>query len=72
MALYGAETWMLQAVDQKHLESIKMWCWPRRGGLVWNFMECIASVFRSEETSIVLICVFVVHLTMHLIQGDAG
>jgi len=25
-ALYGAETWMLQAVDQKHLESFEMWC----------------------------------------------
>jgi hypothetical protein len=24
--LYGAETWTLRAVDQKHLESIKMWC----------------------------------------------
>jgi hypothetical protein len=27
IALYGAETWMLQAVDQKHLESSEMWCW---------------------------------------------
>jgi hypothetical protein len=24
MALYGAETWMLRAVDQKHLESSEM------------------------------------------------
>jgi hypothetical protein len=23
IALYGAETWMLRAVDQKHLESLK-------------------------------------------------
>jgi len=28
-ALYGAETWMLRAVDQKHLESFEMWCWRR-------------------------------------------
>jgi hypothetical protein len=29
IALYGAETWMLRAVDQKHLESLEMWCWRR-------------------------------------------
>ena len=27
IALYGAETWTLRAVDQKHLESFEMWCW---------------------------------------------
>jgi hypothetical protein len=27
--LYGAETWKLRAVDQKHLESFEMWCWNR-------------------------------------------
>jgi hypothetical protein len=26
IALYGTETWMLRAVDQKHLESFEMWC----------------------------------------------
>jgi len=26
IALYGAETWTLWAVDQKHLESFEMWC----------------------------------------------
>jgi hypothetical protein len=26
IALYGAETWALRAVDQKHLESSEMWC----------------------------------------------
>jgi hypothetical protein len=26
VALYGAETWTLRAVDQKHLERLKMWC----------------------------------------------
>jgi hypothetical protein len=29
LALYGAETWTLRAVDQKHLESFEMWCWRR-------------------------------------------
>jgi len=28
-ALYGAETWTLRAVDQKHLESFEMWYWRR-------------------------------------------
>jgi hypothetical protein len=29
VALYGAETWTLRAVDQKHVESFEMWCWRR-------------------------------------------
>jgi hypothetical protein len=29
IVLYGAETWMLWAVEQKHLESFEMWCWRR-------------------------------------------
>ena len=29
IALYGAETWMLRATDQKHLESFEIWCWRR-------------------------------------------
>jgi hypothetical protein len=28
-SLYGAETWMIRAVDQKQLESFEMWCWRR-------------------------------------------
>jgi hypothetical protein len=35
MALYGAETWTLRAVDQKHLESFEMWCW-RRMEMSWT------------------------------------
>jgi hypothetical protein len=27
IALHGAETWTLQEIDQKHLESFEMWCW---------------------------------------------
>jgi hypothetical protein len=27
IALYGAETWTLRAVDRRHLESFEMWCW---------------------------------------------
>ena len=29
IALYGAETWTLRAVDQQHLESFEMRCWRR-------------------------------------------
>jgi hypothetical protein len=36
VALYGAETWTLRAVDQKHLESFEMWCWRRREKSSWT------------------------------------
>jgi hypothetical protein len=29
ITLYGAETWTLRKVDQKHVESFEMWCWKR-------------------------------------------
>jgi hypothetical protein len=36
IALYGAETWRLRAVDQKHKESFKMWCWRRMKTISWT------------------------------------
>ena len=36
IALYGAETWTLLAVDQKHLESFEMWCWRRTEKISWT------------------------------------
>jgi len=36
IALYGAETWTLRAVDQKHLESFEMWCWRRTEKISWT------------------------------------
>jgi len=36
IALYGAETWTLRAVDQKHLESFEMWCWRRMEKINWT------------------------------------
>ena len=36
IALYGAETWALRAVDQKHLESFEMWCWRRMEKISWT------------------------------------
>jgi len=36
IALYGAETWTLREVDQKHLESSEMWCWRRMEKISWT------------------------------------
>ena len=36
IALYGAETWTLVAVDKKHLESSEMWCWRRMEKISWT------------------------------------
>jgi hypothetical protein len=36
IALYGAETWTLRVVDQKHLESFEMWCWRRMEKIIWT------------------------------------
>jgi hypothetical protein len=36
IALYGAETWTLRAVDQKHLKSSEMWCWRRMEKISWT------------------------------------
>jgi hypothetical protein len=35
IALYGAETWTLRAVD-KHLESFEIWCWRRMEKISWT------------------------------------
>jgi hypothetical protein len=35
-ALYGAETWTLRAVDQKHLESFEMGYWRRMEKISWT------------------------------------
>ena len=36
IALYGAETWTLRAVDQKHMESFEMSCWRRMEKISWT------------------------------------
>jgi hypothetical protein len=36
IALYGAETWGLRAVDKKHLESSEMLCWRRMENISWT------------------------------------
>ena len=35
IALYGAKTWTLRAVDRKHLEGFEMWCWRRMEKISW-------------------------------------
>jgi hypothetical protein len=37
IALYGAETWTLRAVDQKHLESFKIRCGKRMEKISWTY-----------------------------------
>jgi hypothetical protein len=43
IALYGAETWILQKVDRKYLESFEMWCWRRMEKISWT------DLVRNEE-----------------------
>jgi hypothetical protein len=43
VAVYGAETWTLRAVEQKHLECFEMWCWRRMEKISWT------EKVRSEE-----------------------
>jgi hypothetical protein len=35
--LYGAETWTLQASDQRYLESFEMWCWRKMEKISWIY-----------------------------------
>jgi hypothetical protein len=35
-AVYGAETWTLRKVDQKHVEIFEMWCWWRVENISWT------------------------------------
>jgi hypothetical protein len=35
-AVYGAENWTLQAVDQKNMEKFEMWCWRRMEKISWT------------------------------------
>jgi len=36
VAICGAETWTLRAVDQKQLESVETWCWRRMEKISWT------------------------------------
>jgi hypothetical protein len=43
IALCGAETGTLRAVDQKHMECFETWCWRRMEKISWT------DHVRSEE-----------------------
>jgi hypothetical protein len=43
VALHGAETWTLRAVNHKHLESFEIWCWRRMEKISWT------DYVRNEE-----------------------
>jgi hypothetical protein len=47
--LYGAETWTLQKVDQKFLESFEMWCWRRMEKISWTDRVSITQSQGGEE-----------------------
>jgi hypothetical protein len=36
IALYGSDTWTHRGVDQKHLESFKMWTWRKMEKISWT------------------------------------
>ena len=36
ITLYGAETWTLRKVGQKHLKSSEMWCWTSMDKIIWT------------------------------------
>jgi hypothetical protein len=36
IAIYGAETWTLRAVDQKYLGNFELWCWKRMEKIIWT------------------------------------
>jgi len=50
IALSGAETWTLQQVGQKYLESYEMWCWRRMEKISWiNHVQNEGVLQRVEE-----------------------
>jgi hypothetical protein len=57
IALYGAETWTLQAGDQKRLEGFEMWCWRRMEKINWTDHG------RNEE---ILFIYYILHSMGHL------
>jgi len=52
IALCGAETWTLRAVDQKHLESFEMWCWRRTEKISWTDYGRNKDVLLKEQKNI--------------------
>jgi hypothetical protein len=54
-AFYGAETWTLWAIGQKHLESFEMWCWRRMEKISWtDHMRNEEVLLRAKEQRSIL------------------
>jgi len=49
---YGAETWTLRAVDQKHLESFEMWRRRRMEKIGWTDHVRNEEVLESKSRGI--------------------
>jgi hypothetical protein len=55
IALYGAETGTLRAVDQTHLESFEMWYWRRMEKIIWtDHVRNEGILLRGKEQRIIL------------------
>jgi len=50
-ALYGAETWTLRAVGQKHPGSFEMWCWKRMEKINWTDQVRNAEVLLTVKST---------------------
>jgi hypothetical protein len=48
IGLYGAETWTLRTVDQKHLENVELWYW-RRMEISWPDHVRNEEILRVKE-----------------------
>ena len=54
----SAETWTLEKVDQKYLESFEMWCWRRMENISWTDRVRNEEVLYrvKEQRNIIHIC----------------
>jgi hypothetical protein len=53
--LHGAETWTLQKLDQKYLESFEMWRWRRKEKVSWmDHVNNEAVLHRVKEGTNIL------------------
>jgi hypothetical protein len=64
---------MLQAVDQKHLESFEMWCWRRMEKISWtDFVRNEEVLLRVKEQRNILheICKWKANWIGHILQRN--
>jgi hypothetical protein len=49
IAVYGAETWTLQKLDQKYLDRFEMWCWRTMERINWTVRVTNEEVLQRVE-----------------------